>query len=150
MNKILKIMSNVLLVIVILILGSYVLLKCTGKMSIYKILTGSMETGIHAGDYIVINKSSEYKKGDIVTYEKNGYYITHRIIDINDEVVTTKGDANNVPDEEITKSNIEGKLLYKGKILNIIMNYKFIIMGLMIGLFILSSYLNNDRKKVMQ
>ena len=148
MSKIIKTISNIVLVIVIIILSSYLILKFTNKMTIYKVLTNSMETGIHAGDYIVITKSKEYKKGDVITYiNEDGYFITHRIIKIKDNKVITKGDANNTEDEAIDITDIKGKLVYKGKILNFIMNFRYIIVALIIGLFLVSGYLDKQEKK---
>lgn len=133
-----KKISNILLIITIILLLIYAILKQTNHIGIYKVMTGSMEPNIHVGDYLLVIKSKEYKEKDIVTFKKDGYYITHRIIKINKETVITKGDANNVADEEINKSDIVGKYIFKNKILNYIMEYKYILIGIIIILFIIS------------
>lgn len=147
MTRLLKKTFNVISIVLILVLGSYLVLKFSGKLNIYKILTGSMETDIHPGDYIVINKTDDYKVGDVVTYEKNGYYITHRIVEIDDDKLVTKGDANNVVDEAITRNSVAGKLVFKGKILNFIMNYKVLIVLLILSLFCLVAYFDKGKEK---
>lgn len=150
MNKVIRIITDVLIIITILLLSIYLILRYTHNIAFYKVMTGSMENNIHVGDYILIKKCDEYKKGDIVTYEKDGYYITHRIIKINKDTVITKGDANNVPDEEINKSNIIGKYIFKSKIINYIFDYKYIIICLIVFLFIISEILNRKNKEVKE
>ena len=54
MAKIAKIIFNVILIIIIILLVIYALLRFTNKVDIYKVETGSMETNIHPGDYIMI------------------------------------------------------------------------------------------------
>ena len=80
MNKVFKIIFDVIFIISIIILGLYFLLRLLKVAEIYEVKTGSMEDGIHVGDYILIIKKSNYKVRDVVTYEKDGYYVTHRII----------------------------------------------------------------------
>ena len=126
-NKIIKIIFNVILIIVIVLLVIYALLRFTNKIDIYRVETGSMEKNIHAGDYILVLKDSDYKENDVVTYEIDGYHVTHRIIKIDGDIVTTKGDANNVEDKEISKSMIIGKVMMIGGILNFIINYKYLL-----------------------
>ena len=64
MNKIIKTIPNILLIIIIIILSIYLLLKYTNNIGIYKVMTGSMEPNIHVGDYLLVKKSNEYKEGD--------------------------------------------------------------------------------------
>ena len=88
-----------------------------------------------------------YEVGNVVTYKKNGYHVTHRIIEKNGNKVITKGDANNTPDEEITIDDIVGKVIYNGGILNFIIDFKFAIASLFLGLYLLSYYLDTRKKE---
>lgn len=148
MSKIFKIFFDIVLIILILILCLYFVLRLLGIAEIYEVKTGSMEDGIHAGDYILILKNNNYKVGDVVTYTKDDYYVTHRIIKKNGKKVITKGDANNVADEEINVSSIIGKVIIHGGLLNIIIDFKFIIAGLLFGLYLLSMYFDKKEKVV--
>ena len=94
-----------------------------------------------------IIKQDNYKIGDIVTYKKNNGYITHRIIKINKNEITTKGDANNIEDESIEKKNIVGKVVYSGKILNIIIKYKYIIVCLLLSIYFFTCYFSKSDDK---
>ena len=51
MDKIFKIIVDIVFILLILLLAIYFLLRLCGVANIYKVKTGSMEDGIHAGDY---------------------------------------------------------------------------------------------------
>ena len=52
MNKVFKIIFDVIFIISIIILGLYFLLRLLKIAEIYEVKTGSMEDDIHVGDYI--------------------------------------------------------------------------------------------------
>ena len=147
MNKTVKIIMNVILILIIIVLCVYVLLRFTNKVEIYKVETGSMENGIHAGDYIMVLKNTNYSIGDVVTYKKNNSLITHRIIKKDGDKIITKGDANNVEDEEISKSDIIGKVILKGGILNFIVNFKYAIIFLFLSIYLFTYYFDSKKKE---
>lgn len=107
---------------------------------IYRVASGSMEPYIKVGDFIIIKKQNEYDTGDIITYIDNDEnFITHRIIIINGDEITTKGDANNTKDTSINKEQVIGKVILKIHIINFI-SYLLIkpmtwILILVIGIF---------------
>lgn len=146
MSKIFKILMDILLILIIILLAGYFVLRLTNVIKIYKVETGSMEYKIHVGDYILLCKSNKYNVDDVVTYRKNDYFITHRIIKIENDKVTTKGDANNMEDAQIDINQIEGKVVYCGGILNFLINYKFAIVAFLIGLYLLSCYFEKSEK----
>ena len=126
-NKILKtilsIIFNILLIIVLIILflSIYCIIqvKVQGKdyanlfgYAFFEIETGSMEDTINAGDAIIVKLTKDVEIDDIIVYKKDNNYITHRIIEINNEKIITKGDANNSLDDEITDDQICGKVCY--------------------------------------
>lgn len=78
----------------------------------FEVISGSMSPNIEINDFIFVDVGKhEYKVNDIVTYESNGAFITHRIIELKDNVVITKGDANNTVDNPINKDKIIGKVV---------------------------------------
>ena len=113
---------------------------------VFNILTGSMEDTIHVNDYIIVKKTKKVKVNDIVTFEKNGVYITHRIIKIDGNNIITKGDANNTEDEPITKDQIVGKYVRKANILGFILKNKIFVIILAIFIYILSMLLKLLKK----
>lgn len=95
--------------------------KIFKKYDFYVVKTNSMVPVLPVGSLITINKESDYKIGDVVTfkYENNidPIPITHRIINSiqkNQETFyMTKGDANTLVDIEIIrKSEIIGKTIF--------------------------------------
>lgn len=86
------------------------------KYRSYVVLSGSMEPKLYPGDLIITFKSNpkKLKVGDIITFKSNNQVITHRIEQINENGYITKGDNNDVVDEEIVKEDdIIGKVLFK-------------------------------------
>ena len=148
MRNILKIVNNALFIIIIIILAGYFALRMLNKIEIYGVTTGSMENNIHAGDYILIIRKNDYNIGDIVTYKKSDYFITHRIVKKDNNIFVTKGDANNLEDDAINISDIEGKVIMSGGILNIIINYKFAIAAIWLSLYLISCYFDKEKKNL--
>lgn len=91
---------------------------------VYRIGSGSMEPTLKINSFVLIKKSDKYEIDDIVTYKKNNEYITHRIIEINNNEIIAKGDANNTADDPINKNTIVGKVIFNLNVINFI-NYLF-------------------------
>jgi SOS-response transcriptional repressor LexA len=70
--------------------------------------------GLSKGDLLFVVKADDARAGDIVIYQRagNSMTIVHRIIEINNENVVTKGDNNLYPDQPILKANIQGKVVF--------------------------------------
>lgn len=117
-----------------------------GKYYIFQIATGSMEHELVAGDYIVVEKTDNYKVGDIITYREDGYYITHRINQMDENKIITKGDANNSSDSPISKDKIVGKFLFKERILTFLTKYKVLVLAILVAMIILESAFSKDQK----
>lgn len=88
------------------------------------VLSGSMEDRLSVDDLVIIKATDSYKVNDIVLFQDGNSLVIHRIIEIDGDTVTTKGDANNVADEPIQKSQIKGVLVYDiaglGAVVNIL------------------------------
>ena len=123
-NKISGIFLNVLLIIVILliIIGIYYLVQIKILKNSYanifgftffEVATGSMADTIQIGDAVVVEITKDVKENDIIVYEEENNFITHRLIK-NDEngKLVTKGDANNSEDKPIKSSQVLGKVIY--------------------------------------
>ncbi len=81
--------------------------------SVVTVLSGSMEPEFSPGDMLIIKKKAAYQAGDVVTYEQQGSFITHRIIEQDETSFLTKGDANNAPDgARIRYADIYGTVLF--------------------------------------
>lgn len=74
------------------------------------VLSGSMEPKIAVGDLILIREDDSYAVGDIVVYQSGTISVVHRIVSIDGETVTTRGDANNSDDKPFPVSEIKGEV----------------------------------------
>lgn len=119
MKKIFNFIVGIILIIIFLfgILVVFSMFPIAGNIKLLSVLSGSMEPQIHTGSLIFIKPASEYRVGDVVTKttEEKGTTITHRIIEkemIDGKAVfVTKGDANNVADnEKVPQETIVGKV----------------------------------------
>lgn len=83
------------------------------KFKSYVIVSNSMQPIIDPGDVIFIKKINinALKVGDVITFEKDSFIATHRIIEIQEDKVITQGDNNNISDEPIDKSSIIGEYI---------------------------------------
>ena len=88
------------------------------------VLSGSMESRLSVDDLVIIKATDNYKVNDIVLFQDGNSLVIHRIIEIDGDTVTTKGDANNTADEPINKSQIKGVLVYdiagRGAVVNLL------------------------------
>ena len=75
------------------------------------VLTGSMEPTIHVNDVILVAEQPTYAENEIAVYQSGSILVVHRILDITDGMVTTKGDANNAPDAPVELSAVKGKVV---------------------------------------
>ena len=62
------------------------------------VMSGSMEPEISVNDLVFVEKPGELHVGDVILYNSGESRVLHRIVDINGDTVTTKGDANNTKD----------------------------------------------------
>ena len=96
------------------------------------VLSGSMESRLSVDDLVIIKATDSYNVNDIVIYQDGNSLVIHRIIEIDGDTVTTKGDANNTSDEPIQKSQIKGVLVYDiagfGAVVNILKQPVFVIL----------------------
>ena len=119
MNKATKIIkaSFDALMTVILILGILFLVLFAAGIKPYVVISGSMEPAIHKGSLSFINTHTKYediKLGDIIAYQAaTGDKVTHRVSEVTEEGLKTRGDANSVDDVALTtESNFLGKNIF--------------------------------------
>ena len=107
------------------------------------VLSGSMESRLSVDDLVIIKATDNYKVNDIVLFQDGNSLVIHRIIEIDGDTVTTKGDANNVADEPINKSQIKGVLVYDiagfGAVVNVLKQPVFVIL-ILAAAFLLTEF----------
>ena len=119
--------------------------------SIFEVATGSMHGSIEVGDAVLVKINSDYDVGDIVTYQNGDDFITHRVVIKEKDYVVTKGDANNVNDNEIDNKYVLGKVI---KVLpklgvwkKVLLTPKVIVL-VIVTLFIFSILFSYDGKAI--
>ena len=124
-DRVKKIISTILtgLLIALAVVLVVPMLPIPGNFSIRVVQSGSMEPAIKTGSVVLIKPLSNYKVGDIISFEGNfkdekGKKIqtTHRIADVKVDVGTvfyqTKGDANDSVDQNLVSANkVIGRVL---------------------------------------
>lgn len=125
-NKILKIIKNIIINLVIFALGIIAIIAIWTSIqlniqnkeyanifgySVFSTETGSMSQTMEKGDIVIVKIDGDVQKEDIITYKKDNVFITHRIIEINEDSIIAKGDNNNTQDEPIKKDMIIGKVV---------------------------------------
>lgn len=120
-SKLLRIFEILLIVIILItifvVAYNFIELKILKRdhvnvfgFSVFEVISDSMAPTIGKKDIIVVKLNDNIEKNDIVTYKKDGAFITHRVVDIKDEYLITRGDANNSKDVPISKDITIGKV----------------------------------------
>lgn len=107
-----------ILLIFILFLVASPLLPTKEYISTHVVSTGSMEPSIKTGSVVLSSlEIDEINKGDIIVFtspENKEINIVHRVMKIEEDKYTTKGDNNdNEDDRTVSKSDIKGKVFFK-------------------------------------
>lgn len=127
------------------------------------VVSGSMEPNIHVNDVLVFQKHrrAEYHPGDVVLYLRgqgtpDEMLISHRIIAIDGDTLTTKGDANMAEDPPVSFNQVVGRVVirvpYVGRAVRFMRTTPGLILAafIIVLLIVLSIILPNarGRKKV--
>lgn len=126
LNKLFNVILNLLIIVVIFCLGiaayTFIQVKVLNKdyanyfgYTYFHTISGSMEDSINVDDYVIVKITKNVGLGDIISFKADKMIVTHRIIEIDDEKIVTKGDANNSVDNPIDKNQVIGKVVYIGR-----------------------------------
>lgn len=107
--------------------------------------TESMEPTIEAGDTVLIKKGNidQVKLNDIIVYYNGERYVIHRVVEITEEGIRTKGDNNTtnpvIDSTIITSENYYGKYIKTVNYLNLqsLVKNKNYIFPMCIGVFLI-------------
>lgn len=112
-----------------------------------------MEPTLKVGAIIIVKEEKDVQVGDIITYRDSSSYTTHRIVEINDGIITTKGDANSITDKPISRDAVVGKVIFYinlfGSLTLLIKNPVFwiILVGILLIIFYFKVLLQNKKEK---
>lgn len=122
LRKIVKYFTNILLGIVIIAiffaLYGLIQLSVLDKpyanyfgYTLFEIESGSMAPSVNVDDMILVKITKKVKKDDVITYKSDSSYITHRVVEVGENKIITKGDSNNSEDKIIARTDVLGKVI---------------------------------------
>lgn len=154
--KVIKVLVNALMTLVLIVGIAFIALYVIG-IEPFVVESGSMEPTIQTGSLSFINKHVKYdniKKGDIIAFTvETGNKVTHRVNNITEEGIETKGDANSASDGiTTTRKNYIGKNIFSipkvGYAIKIIQTTrgKIILITIIIIILVYGFLLGNNNK----
>lgn len=122
------------------------------------VMSGSMEPELKTGSLCFINTRADYvkiKEKDIVTYRVLDSYVTHRVKEVTDQGLITKGDSNNTEDLGIvTEENFYGKMTghipYAGYVLFYIRKNALLLIAAFIVVYFCSKSVGYTLKRIQK
>lgn len=125
-------------VIVILALAGSILafmrpVQVGGDTLFMVVYGGSMTPAIKVGDLVIVKEvdPSLIGEGEIITFQKEGKIVTHRVFDVLPDGFVTKGDANNAPDiGPVYNVDVVGKVVFVVPYVGYVMHYAGTFWGL--------------------
>lgn len=117
------------------------------------VMSGSMEPNLKVGDLILVRQYQEDQKpevDDIIVYQTESMAIVHRVIAVNQDTITTMGDANSTADEPFDVSAVKGKVVMSLPLLGYVVLFLKTPWGIILTLglaFLLMEYSFRKEKK---
>ena len=114
--KVIKALVDALMTLVLIGGTLFIVLFAIG-IEPFVVISGSMEPAIQTGSLSFVNKHVKYediKVNDVIAYTAtSGDKVTHRVVNITEDGMETKGDRNNTSDGFSTnKNNFIGKNIF--------------------------------------
>ena len=159
LRKITKVLVNIftwilLLILVLVIYGKLIATFKNNKYpnyfgyTFFEVASGSMQPTLKINDVILVKIGNKnLNKGDIIAFQSDDAIITHRILFIDDSIITVKGDNNNVVDKPIVVDQVIGKIIRVFPKLGIwkkVISEPKILLGIFITLLLFNIALSYD------
>lgn len=145
-----KKIQTFILIIIIIALSLTLLLRLI-HIETKVVLSDSMYPSIRKNDLVYINHSENIniEVNDIIAFNLGDSEVLHRVINIDGQIITTKGDHNDISDAPINFHDVTGKYLFKipfgGYLINIYI--WMIILGIYGTLYIIKKINKEFRKE---
>ncbi|MED4586376.1 signal peptidase I [Brevibacillus choshinensis] len=151
LKKVASVVTTVFLVLVIALTGFLFIGKMSGGKTtllgseIMVVLSGSMAPTFNTGSVVAVKpvKFEEIKKGDIITFKnEDDLTVTHRVVEITDGKLITRGDANNGNDSiPVTADRLLGKVQYSVPVIGYVIEFIRSKVGMLVFLGLPGIYL---------
>lgn len=86
------------------------------------VLSGSMEPTFSKGSLLIVKETKDVRQGDIIVYQSGSELIVHRVVKVDQNQITTQGDANNIADPTFDRSQIKGTVILWIPVLGSVVN----------------------------
>jgi len=118
-SLIVSVFTYILLFILILVIYGKCSMMFTDRLypsyfgyTMFEVASGSMAPTLQVDDVIFVNITrNNLKKGDIIAFLNDDVVITHRILLVDNDIITVKGDSNNTIDKPINRDQVIGKVI---------------------------------------
>lgn len=114
----------------------------------FNVGSGSMHPTIESDDIVIVKMGEVYKLNDIVTFPFQNSFITHRVVEIRDNVLITRGDANYIKDVPVNSDDVIGKVVFiwkKGGIVRKVLLAPRVLITFVITLFLIAITYSYDK-----
>lgn len=147
MKKALQIVSTIVKAAVIVFALLLLIPRLLGWEQ-YTVLTGSMEPNLPVGSLILVRPAhrADIAPGDVITFQSSDgeSIVTHRAVEVTEDSVITKGDANDVRDAKpVPFDQIRGKVVFSIPFLGNLSQFLaqpgalVAVMGVLLGIILL-------------
>ena len=107
--------------------------------------SNSMQPSISNGDLLII-QNTPFQVGDVICYKIGSYLIAHRVVEINENTITTKGDNLEIT-ETITNNQVIGKVIAIISNATIYINIFIFCSLALIFIYLIYFFITHKRKK---
>ncbi len=116
---ILNILTTLLLVLLVIVIYGKVVITFSDNAypnyfgyTLFEVASGSMQPTLQINDVVIVKiTNKDLKQNDIIAFLDKDAIITHRILYIDDNVITVKGDNNDAIDKPILSDVVIGKVV---------------------------------------
>ncbi|MDY0142728.1 MAG: signal peptidase I [Bacteroidales bacterium] len=148
-----KYASYALFALILVVFMFVIIMQLLGHKS-YAVLSPSMSPTINTNALVYVDVYDDTQKqalvpSDIIAIETGGIPVMHRIVEIKDGKITTKGDANESLDAPITYDKVIGKVIFSIPLIGFFVSSKYVLFVLIgiIGIIATTYYLFLEIKK---
>ncbi len=109
-----KIFSWVIIAALTLVIAGFGFLHLSPAHEVYLVRSESMKPAINMGDLVVSSKAAgAIEPGTVITFQRNGELVTHRVFSVDGDALLTRGDALEEPDPwTVAVSDVRGVHLF--------------------------------------
>lgn len=115
------------------------------------VLSGSMEPTLSVNDLVIVRQQENYAVGDVVVYQSGDNLIIHRIIELGEDYVITRGDANNVEDSPVPYSAVKGRMVlhvpYAGQAVHFLQSVPGVLIVIVLAVFLMNRSWSKEREE---